>query len=129
MKAMSIFASLAMCTIILACGTPEASQSDLSGQSNSGGRLSLEKTYDLFVSRDPRLLKARDINFLTYKFRDYSFTSFLVESLGQKPDSMPCELIEISLGERRSLIREIIEQADGSFHVYAADVSCLPPVP
>jgi hypothetical protein len=114
---------------LLSCRSAD-SGSDLQGRPNAGGVLKLEKTYDLLVEKDPRLMKGRDIKFLTHAFRDYSFSQFLVDELSTSSGSLACELLDLKTGEARSLILNVREEnaAGTGFRVQAADIRCDAPV-
>jgi hypothetical protein len=113
---------------ILSCRSSKP-DSDLQGRPNSGGILKLEKTYDLAVEKDPRLMKGRDIKFLTYAFRDYSFSQFLVDELTVNSSPLPCELLDLKTGDAKSLILNVVEESGAGtvFRVFAADIRCDAP--
>lgn len=117
-----------MCCSILSCRSHTDSSSDLQGRPNSGGKLTLEKSYDLVVGKDPRLMKGRDIKFLNYAFRDYSFSQFLVDELSAKSSPLPCELLDLAVGDKKSLIMQVeVNGSEPGFHVFAADIRCEGP--
>jgi len=114
----------------LSCRSNKDSQSDLQGRPNSNGHLKLEKLYDLVVDSDPRLMKGRDIKFLTHGFRDSSFSQFLVDELSTSSDPLSCDLLDLTVGSARSLITNVTEPstAASGFQVFAADIRCEAPI-
>lgn len=119
-------------TGLMACQPQSAGTASLQGHPNSGGRLRLEKTYDLIVSSDPRLMKSKFINFLSYSYRDYSFSAFLVDTLTANTDPLPCELLDLTIGDKKSLITKVVDLTSSApqFQVFAADLVCdAPPSP
>lgn len=111
------------------CRSHSDSSSDLQGRPNSGGILKLQKSYDILVAKDPRLMKGRDIKFLTYAYRDYSFSQFLVEELTTNSEPLACDLLDLKAGDAKSLIVNVLEEngAEMGFRVFAADIVCEVP--
>jgi hypothetical protein len=115
--------------VSLSCRSHKESSSDLQGRPNSGGLLKLEKSYDLIVEKDPRLMKGRDIKFLTYAFRDSSFGQFMVEELSLNSSPLSCDLLDLTHGNAKSLITKVVEVSGEElrFQVFAADIRCEAP--
>jgi hypothetical protein len=126
MKIWKILSVGALSLILWGCHSDSNSKSDLQGRPNSGGILKLQKTYDLLVAKDPRLMKGRDIKFLTYAYRDYSFSPFLVEELSTNSEPLACDLLDLKAGDAKSLITSVVEDnsAEIGFRVFAADIVC-----
>jgi hypothetical protein len=118
-----------MCCFSMSCRSHKDSGSDLQGRPNSGGHLKLEKSYDLVVDKDPRLMKGRDIKFLNYAFRDSSFSQFLVSELSANSGPLSCDLLDLTVGNARSLITNVVEVngTEAGFQVFAADIVCEAP--
>jgi hypothetical protein len=116
---------------IWSCRSNSESSSDLQGRPNSGGILKLQKTYEVAVAKDPRLMKGRDIKFLTYAYRDYSFSQFLVEELTANTDPLACDLLDLKPEDAKSLIVNVTEETgvEPGFRVFAADIVCEVPTP
>lgn len=114
---------------IWSCRSNSESSSDLQGRPNSGGILKLQKTYEVVVAKDPRLMKGRDIKFLTYAYRDYSFSQFLVEELTTNNDPLACDLLDLKPEDAKSLILNVMEETgvEPGFRVFAADIVCEAP--
>jgi hypothetical protein len=114
---------------IWSCRSNSESSSDLQGRPNSGGILKLQKTYEVVVAKDPRLMKGRDIKFLTYAYRDYSFSQFLVEELTANNDPLACDLLDLKPEDAKSLILNVMEETgvEPGFRVFAADIVCEAP--
>lgn len=114
---------------IWSCRSNSESSSDLQGRPNSGGILKLQKTYEVVVAKDPRLMKGRDIKFLTYAYRDYSFSQFLVEELTTNTDPLACDLLDLKPEDAKSLILNVMEETgvEPGFRVFAADIVCEAP--
>jgi len=118
-----------MCCFFLSCRSHKDSSSDLQGRPNSGGLLKLEKVYELVIDKDPRLMKGRDIKFLTYGFRDSSFGQFLVDELSVNASPLSCDLLDLTVDNAKSLITNVIEEngTEPGFRVFAADIRCEAP--
>jgi hypothetical protein len=130
MKIWTILSVGVLTCSLWSCRSHSDSSSDLQGRPNSGGILKLQKTYDVLVAKDPRLMKGRDIKFLTYAYRDYSFSQFLVEELTANGDPLACDLLDLKAGDAKSLIINVVEEngAEVGFRVFAADIVCEAPV-
>lgn len=129
MKIWTLLSVGVLSCFIWSCRSHSDSSSDLQGRPNSGGLLKLQKSYEIAVTKDPRLMKGRDIKFLTYAYRDYSFSQFLVEELTANTDPLACDLLDMKSGDAKSLIMNVVEEngAEPSFRVFAADIVCEVP--
>lgn len=129
MKIGIVLSAAVLSCFIGSCRSHSDSSSDLQGRPNSGGLLKLQKSYEVVVAKDPRLMKGRDIKFLTYAYRDYSFSQFLVEELTNNTDPLACDLLDLNAGDAKSLIMNVVEESgsETSFRVFAADIICEAP--
>lgn len=129
MKIGIVLSAAVLSCFIGSCRSHSDSSSDLQGRPNSGGLLKLQKSYEVVVAKDPRLMKGRDIKFLTYAYRDYSFSQFLVEELTSNADPLACDLLDLKAGDAKSLIMNVVEESgsETSFRVFAADIICEAP--
>lgn len=129
MKIWTILSVGVLTCFVLSCRSHSDSNSDLQGRPNSGGILKLQKSYEVVVAKDPRLMKGRDIKFLSFAYRDYSFSQFLVDELTTNTDPLACDLLDLKAGDAKSLIMNVVEETgvEAGFRVFAADIVCEAP--
>jgi hypothetical protein len=128
MKTLLILKVFTILGLLSACSNDRSSSGKLQGRPESGGILKLVVgSYEKISAYDPRIMKSKDITFLNNIFVSYSFSQFLIDDLA-KNEIFHCEMLELGLNEKASLITQVVEQTNSQgqkeYKVIAADISC-----